>query len=138
MVDQAQRLSFWNDHTGDLKDAYYNRPLRCYAFVQETGSCFRANTLYSFCEINRQIGRLMPAVAPAREVVNVHPGAQIEPRAQVGPECLIGEGTYVSNKTTLKNSILGSNCRVEEKVRLTNCIVQVDIIYKNWISRYLL
>ena len=28
MTELAQRLSFWNDHNGDLKDAYHGRPLR--------------------------------------------------------------------------------------------------------------
>ena len=28
MIDLAQRLSFWNDHSGDLKEAYHGRPLR--------------------------------------------------------------------------------------------------------------
>ena len=166
MTDLAQRLSFWNDHTGDLKEAYHGRPLRkemgeiafypkftndqfedkvimndetikltlsacrCYAFIQETGSCYRANTLHSFCELNRQMARLWPAVAPNREPVNFHPTANIRPRAQVGSECLVGEGTTVSDKTTLKNSILGAGCLVEEKVRLTNCIMMDNVTVK--------
>ena len=28
MTELAQRLSFWNDHNGDLKEAYHGRPLR--------------------------------------------------------------------------------------------------------------
>jgi hypothetical protein len=43
---QVQALSSWNDHTGDLKGAYRNRSLRCYAFVMDrAGTCIRANNL---------------------------------------------------------------------------------------------
>ena len=28
MTEHAQSLSFWNDHNGDLKEAYHGRPLR--------------------------------------------------------------------------------------------------------------
>ena len=79
----VQKLSSWNDHSGDLKGAYRERPLRCYAFVQETGACYRANNLYSYCELNRQISRLMTSVAPGKEQPLIHSGAQIQPKAQV-------------------------------------------------------
>ncbi len=53
------------------------------------------------------------------------------PRAfQIGPECFVGAGTYVSDKTTTKHSTLGSNCKVEEKVRVTNCILMDGVTLK--------
>ena len=46
MALQAQALSSWNDHSGDMKGAYRNRLLRCYAFVMDrAGTCIRANNL---------------------------------------------------------------------------------------------
>ena len=84
MEIMAQNLSSWNDHPDDLKGAYRGHPLRCYAFIQETGACYRANNLYSYCELNRQISRLMPSVAPGRDQPLIHSGAQIQSKAQVG------------------------------------------------------
>ena len=83
MEELTQQLSSWNDHPDDLKGAYRGRPLRCYAFIQETGACYRANNLHSYCELNRQITKLMPSVAPGREQPLIHSGAQIQPKAQV-------------------------------------------------------
>lgn len=130
MADKSQELSTWNDHFGDLKGAYRNRPLRVYAHVMDTGICLRANNLYAYCELNRQISRWMNALAPHRELIHLHPNCKVEPRAQVGAECQIGEGTFVSNKTTLKNSILGVHCKVDEKVKLLNCIIMDNVHVK--------
>eukprot|EP00095_Tigriopus_kingsejongensis_P007546 maker-scaffold104_size368486-snap-gene-2.29 protein:Tk07546 transcript:maker-scaffold104_size368486-snap-gene-2.29-mRNA-1 annotation:"translation initiation factor eif-2b subunit gamma" len=130
MAEKSQELSSWSDHNGDMKDAYRHRPLRCYAHIMEGGTCLRANNLYAYCELNRQIPKLMHAIAPNKEVVHIHPKSQVEPRAQVGAECQIGEGTFISNKTTLKNSILGTNCKVDEKVRLINCIIMDNVHIK--------
>ena len=30
---KKQELSSWNDHSGDLKGAYHNRMLKCFAYV---------------------------------------------------------------------------------------------------------
>ena len=37
--NQLQNLSFWNDHIGDMKESYRNRPLRCFAYIIEGGTC---------------------------------------------------------------------------------------------------
>ena len=83
LAEHSQRLSAFNDHSGDLKDAYHSRPLRIYAHVLEGGTCLRANNLYSYCELNRSIPRLITSVAPGKELVMVHPQANVEQKAQV-------------------------------------------------------
>ena len=83
MENYSQKLSSWNDHSGNLEDAYHNRPLRCYAFVMEGGTCVRANNLYSYCDLNKQIPRLMASLAPHFEYPLIHPNCKIGPKAQV-------------------------------------------------------
>lgn len=132
MVLQAQALSSWNDHTGDLKDAYRNRLLRVYAFVMDRGgTCIRVNNLVSYCEVNRQIGQLWPLLVAERDMVVNHPTANIQPKAVIGPECFVGEESYVSDKTTIKNCTIGARCKIEEKVRLTNCILMDNVVVKS-------
>ncbi len=154
MKRQIQELSSWNDHVGDLKDAYRNRPLRCYAYVMEGGTCLRANNMHTYVELNRQITSLLPSLVPeAANPVLIHPNANIQAKAQVrlevtimrvqsldrtiqklffsfaqvGFECLVGENTNISEKTTIKNCVIGANCQVNEKVRLTNCIIMDNV-----------
>ena len=83
MSELAQTLSSWNDHVGDLKDAYRGRPLRCFAYIVESGTCIRTNNIYSYCDANRQISRLMPALAPHCQIPPVNPNANVDPKAQV-------------------------------------------------------
>lgn len=133
MISQAQDFSSWNDHSGALKPAYMNRPLRCYAYVMDKGQgiCLRANNLHSYMELNRKVDRILPSVAPNVEYKLVHPTSNINVKSQIGDECLVGEDTIISEKTTIKNCSIGSNCIVEPKVRLTNCILMDKVIVKS-------
>ena len=83
MSDRAQKLSCWNDHVGDLEEAYHGKKLRCFAYIMDGGSCLRANNLYSYCELNRQAPGLVTALAPERQQQQIHPESKIQPRATV-------------------------------------------------------
>jgi hypothetical protein len=83
MGEQARNLSSWNDHIGDMKGAYRNRALRCYAYVMDGGTCLRANTMQAYCELNRQIANLLPTLSHNQLGVLIHPNANVQPKAQV-------------------------------------------------------
>ena len=85
MISLAQDFSSWNDHSGALKPAYMNRPLRCYAYVMDKGQgiCLRANNLHSYMELNRKVDRILPSVAPNVEYKLVHPTSNINVKSQV-------------------------------------------------------
>lgn len=84
LSQDAQMLSNWNDHSGDLSGAYHQRQLRCYAYVMDTGICIRANNLYAYCELNRMAGRLMAVFEKgSNQGEYIHPNSQVQPKAQV-------------------------------------------------------
>ena len=85
MILQAQDFSSWNDHSGALKPAYMNRPLRCYAYImdKDQGICLRANNLHSYIELNRRVGRILPSVAPNVEHKFIHSNSKIDAKSQV-------------------------------------------------------
>ena len=81
---KAQHLSCWNDHIGDMKDAYRKRSLKCFAYIMEGGTCIRANTMQAYCELNRQISNLLPSLSHNQSPgVQIHPNSSIQPKAQV-------------------------------------------------------
>jgi hypothetical protein len=49
------KYSSWSDHRGDLRGPYQDQSIRCFAYVAKNGFCLRANTLPSYCELNRQV-----------------------------------------------------------------------------------
>ena len=61
-----------------------NRPLRCYAYVMDKGqgTCLRANNLYSYMELNRNVDRILPSIAPNVDH-KVHPSCKIHEKSQV-------------------------------------------------------
>jgi len=128
LQEQKQQLSSWNDHSGDLKEAYHGRMLRCFAYVIDgSGTCLRCNTMQSYWELNQQIGTLLPSLSHNQLGIQIHPNANVQAKAQVGLECFVGENTVIAEKTTIKNCIIGANCQINEKVRLTNCIVMNNV-----------
>ena len=53
--EKILKYSSWNDHIGDQCGPYQDHSIRCFAYVAKDGFCLRANTLASFCELNRQV-----------------------------------------------------------------------------------
>ena len=38
-------------------------------------------------------------------------------------DCSVGAGSVVSEKTTLTGVSVGANCTIQEKVKISNCII---------------
>lgn len=55
LLQRAQELSCWNDHRGDMSEAYHGGKLRCYVHIMEQGLCCRVNTLAAYIEANRLV-----------------------------------------------------------------------------------
>ena len=78
---KAQNLSSWNQRPGDLKPNYRDRILRCYAYVLDAGTCFRANTMYDFVDLNAKADHIIPHFVS--EPCNVHPNSKVDPKSNV-------------------------------------------------------
>uniref|UniRef100_A0A7M4G2N5 Translation initiation factor eIF2B subunit gamma n=1 Tax=Crocodylus porosus TaxID=8502 RepID=A0A7M4G2N5_CROPO len=89
----------WNDHQGDLNEAFHMGRVRCYVHVMKEGLCFRVNTLGLYIEANRQ----------------------------VGSDSIIGSSTQVGEKTSIKRSTIGNSCTIKDKVKITNCIIMNSV-----------
>ncbi|KAJ3594872.1 hypothetical protein NHX12_004177 [Muraenolepis orangiensis] len=115
-VTLAHECSCWNDHRGDMSDAYHGGKLRCYVHVMEQGMCYRVNTLAAYIEANRLASKLLEEPA-------VHPSAVVSERCLIGSDSILGAGCQVAEKTSIKRSTIGISTTVKEKVKVTNSIV---------------
>lgn len=43
-------------------------------------------------------------------------------------ECAVGDGTVIAEKTSLKNSVLGRNCQIVEKVRISDSVLMNGVV----------
>ncbi|KAI4891083.1 hypothetical protein NFI96_002685, partial [Prochilodus magdalenae] len=116
LLQLACERSCWNDHRGDMSEAYHGGQLRCYAHIMEDGTCYRVNTLAAYIEANRVAPKLF-------EEPPVHPSAVISERSLVGGDSIIGALSQIADKTSIKRSTIGASTTVKEKVKITNSII---------------
>uniref|UniRef100_A0A667WDR0 Translation initiation factor eIF2B subunit gamma n=1 Tax=Myripristis murdjan TaxID=586833 RepID=A0A667WDR0_9TELE len=116
LLQLAQERSCWNDHRGDMSEAYHGGKLRCYVHIMDQGLCYRVNTLAAYIEANRLAPKLF-------EEPVVHPSAVTSERCQIGSDSIIGASCQVAEKTSIKRSTIGNSTTVKEKVKVTNSII---------------
>lgn len=116
LLQLAQERSCWNDHRGDMNEAYHGGKLRCYVHIMDQGLCCRVNTLPAYIEANRLAPKLFDEPA-------VHPSAIISERCQMGSDSIIGAQCQIADKTSIKRSTIGNSTTVKEKVKVTNSII---------------
>ncbi|XP_030631063.1 translation initiation factor eIF2B subunit gamma [Chanos chanos] len=116
LLQLARERSCWNDHRGDMNEAYHGGKLRCYVHIMEEGMCYRVNTLAAYIEANRMAPKLF-------EEPPVHPSADVSERSLVGGDSIIGASCRISDKTSIKRSTIGASTVVKEKVKITNSII---------------
>lgn len=59
LLQLAQERSCWNDHRGDMSEAYHGGKLRCYVHIMDQGLCCRVNTLAAYIEANRLVSQTL-------------------------------------------------------------------------------
>ncbi|CAG5896728.1 unnamed protein product [Menidia menidia] len=116
LLQLAQERSCWNDHKGDMSEAYHGGKLRCYVHIMDQGLCYRVNTLAAYIEANRLAPKLFEEPA-------VHPSAVIAEKCQMGSDSIIGALCQVADKTSIKRSTIGNSTTIKEKVKVTNSII---------------
>ncbi|XP_063075000.1 translation initiation factor eIF-2B subunit gamma [Engraulis encrasicolus] len=116
LLQLARERSCWNDHHGDMNEAYHGGKLRCYVHLMEEGMCYRVNTLAAYIEANRMAPKLF-------DDPPVHPSAVVSERSQVGADSIIGASCQISDKTSIKRSTIGASTTVKEKVKIANSII---------------
>lgn len=116
LLHLTQERSCWNDHRGDMSEAYHGGRLRCYVHIMDEGICYRVNTLAAYIEANRLAPKLFDEPA-------VHPSAVVSERCLIGADSIIGASCQISDKTSIKRSTIGVSTTVREKVKVTNSII---------------
>uniref|UniRef100_A0A8C4S9M0 Translation initiation factor eIF2B subunit gamma n=1 Tax=Erpetoichthys calabaricus TaxID=27687 RepID=A0A8C4S9M0_ERPCA len=122
LIELAREKSCWNDHRGDMSDAYHSGKLRCYVHVMEDGMCYRVNTLPAYIEANRQAPKLYS------EEPCIHPSAIISERSTVGSDSIIAANCQISEKSSIKRSTVGYSTSVKEKVKISSSIIMNNVV----------
>ncbi|KAL6771923.1 hypothetical protein ACKKBG_A28310 [Auxenochlorella protothecoides x Auxenochlorella symbiontica] len=107
---------------------------RCAAFLAPEGAyCCRANSLQAYAEVNRDVLAGAHAASLLREAPNakyenfVHSSVQMGSKAAVGAGCMIGEDVVLGDKSTVKRSVIGPNCRIGAGAKIINSVLMADV-----------
>lgn len=58
-----------------------------------------------------------------------HPSSDVKTK-QIDEMCIVGEKSLINERTSIKSTFIGANCTIENKVRLTNCILMNNVTVK--------
>ncbi|KAJ8966790.1 hypothetical protein NQ317_001729 [Molorchus minor] len=125
-----REASSYNDHIGDMKPAYHNDSIRCFAFIAPKDTFgVRVNTLSVYWSLNAKIIDKWSKITGGKELILKSPKAIIT-STQVDEKCVVWEGTKLNEKTSFKNSIIGANSEVSSFSRVFNSVVMNNVIIK--------
>ncbi|KAJ3562794.1 hypothetical protein NP233_g9353 [Leucocoprinus birnbaumii] len=85
----------------------------------DAGFAIRVHDLHSYVEVNRR------SLAAANYALPTDPKnrALIDQKAQISADTIIGDSTKVSERTTIKKSIIGRHCIIGKTVKIVGCIL---------------
>ncbi|KAI5742033.1 hypothetical protein M8J77_002343 [Diaphorina citri] len=119
-----RNISLYNDND-NICDTYRNDTIRCYTYVA-SGNEFavRANTLFEFYKINREILEKFPDLTKLSTDTNaISPYAEILSTQLDSKSCTVGEHSKIAEKTSIKSSIISSKCTIKNKTRISDSII---------------
>lgn len=113
--------SLFNDSIN--RNPFSNDIIRCYAlYAPERSFGIRVNTTLSYCAANQKIFTLWNDL-----FVDSVPPPLVSPQSNVKStqitDCAVSDHTTITERTSLKNCVIGSNCSVNMKSRIANSVL---------------
>ncbi|KAH9485327.1 putative translation initiation factor eIF-2B subunit gamma [Psilocybe cubensis] len=86
---------------------------------KESEPAMRINTLQTFFEANKRVLSGTTYSLP----VDPKNRSLIDQRAQISNDSIVGESTQISERTTIKRSVIGRHCIIGKMVKVTGCVL---------------
>ncbi|KAI9208807.1 nucleotide-diphospho-sugar transferase [Polychytrium aggregatum] len=102
-----------------------DRGVICTAVTINDSFCGRANTVWSYSQINFQFTK------SHGEDSKISSSAVVDPKTPVSADSLIGESTKIGERGSIKKCIIGSHCTIGKMVKLTGCIIMDHVVIED-------
>uniref|UniRef100_A0A8C6VQB8 Translation initiation factor eIF2B subunit gamma n=1 Tax=Nothobranchius furzeri TaxID=105023 RepID=A0A8C6VQB8_NOTFU len=117
LLQLAQERSCWNDHHGDMSEAYHGGKLRCYVHIMDQGLCYRVNTLAAYIEANRLVSQLLSLRCSCMSLffsftINIAMNVQLKCLCSIQGS-VICSNAVIGRGADLKYCLVGSGQRIE-------------------------
>lgn len=123
----TRELSSWS---GTLTDIDHSSIIRCHAFIMDSGTCLRTNSIPLYMEANRQISKLLPSLT-SKEISLIHSSASVKTKSQVGNDCMLDESISIGEKSSIKKSVIGKHTTIGERVKISNSVIMDHVTIKD-------
>jgi translation initiation factor eIF-2B subunit gamma len=141
LVESLGISGFQQDHQPDLfkKARLYSlsQPnvlpqVSCYAIVQRQGFTARANTVWSYAEINRTMVKNLPN-EKVPDTTEVSPKTQVLVfvNFKIGNDSLIGHSTTIGERCSVKRTVVGNHVKIGKGCKLINCVVMDYVVLED-------
>ncbi|RLV82981.1 Translation initiation factor eIF-2B subunit gamma [Meyerozyma sp. JA9] len=110
----------------------HKQPLDTVGFtiLPEQAMFFRSNHPSVWMEANRHFMKER-ARKQGQKTGSSHASFDKQSRSAVGLDSLIGANTTLGEKTNVKRTVVGRDCKVGDRVRLTGCLVMDGVVVEN-------
>ncbi|TFK44620.1 UDP-3-O-glucosamine N-acyltransferase [Crucibulum laeve] len=85
----------------------------------DAGFAIRVNSIHNFLEINRRFLSGTTYALP----LDPKNRSLIDQKAQISSDTIIGDSTQVSERTTIKKSVIGRHCIIGKMAKIVGCVV---------------
>lgn len=84
------------------------------------------NTTLGYCAANQKIFSIWSHLLGESAPSLISPQCTI--KSTQFDQCAVAENTTISEKTSVKNSILGSSCMIKPKVRISGSVIMNSVV----------
>jgi len=107
-----------------LKQSHNAELIRCFAYIAPSESVgIRVNTILGYYSANRKVFEHWESLSGKAPLMSVN--ATIK-STQIS-NCAVAENTTISEKTSNKSTVFGTNCFVHEKSRISDSIIMNNV-----------
>ncbi|KAJ3189446.1 hypothetical protein HDU85_003076 [Gaertneriomyces sp. JEL0708] len=96
---------------------------------KETVLCARANSVWAYSEINRQLFKSLPDKAAVSSAGDLRSKLK-----QIGPDSMVGEGSQIADGCSVKKSIIGKHCTIGKNVRITSTVIMDYVVIEDGVK----
>lgn len=107
--------------------------VQCYALVP--GDCWgiRLDSMTNFMEMNKQVTHSRAAGSTAWFARQEHecPHRSGGNRKMFDADTLVGKGLDIQERSTIKRSVVGKNCKIGTGVKIANCVLMDNVVVED-------
>lgn len=107
-----------------LKQSHNAELIRCFAYIAPSDSVgIRVNTILGFYSANRKVFEHWESLSGNAPLVSTNATVKSTQMSN----CAVAENTTISERTSIKSTVFGTNCFVHEKARISDSFIMNNV-----------